>query len=193
MRVIVGITGASGAIYGIRLLEELAARQAEIHLVVSRWGWETIRMETDCDARAIEALATFVYREDDLSAPISSGSFRVDAMAVVPCSMKTVAAIAHGYSNDLISRAATVRIKERGTLVVVPREAPLSPIHLENLLCLARLGVVVLPPMPAFYNRPTSVRELVDHTVGRVLDQLGIEHNLVKPWDGGGYGRTMEP
>ena len=186
MRVIVGITGASGAIYGIRVVEELAARGVETHLVVSRWGRETIRLETDRDPASVEALATSVYRHDDLSAPISSGSFRADAMVIVPCSMKTAAAIAHGYSDDLISRAAAVRIKEKSTLVIVPRETPLSPVHLENLLRLAQLGVVVLPPMPAFYNRPTSVQELVDHTVGRVLDHLGIEHNLLKRWGVGG-------
>lgn len=199
LRVVVGITGASGVIYGVRLLSVLREAGVETHLIISRWGAETIREETGLDPDRVRALAYRTYSHDDLAAPPASGSFPVDAMAVVPCSMKTVAAIAHGFSRDLISRAADVCLKERRRLVVVPRETPLSPLHLENLLRLARLGVVVLPPVPAFYLRPASLEELVDGTVGRILDHLGVAHGLSRPWGGPshpeqqGLGRPRQP
>ncbi|NPV70810.1 MAG: UbiX family flavin prenyltransferase [Firmicutes bacterium] len=194
MRIIVGITGASGVIYGIRVLTEMASRGVETHLIISRWARETIRAETDFDARAIESLATVAYDNDDLTAPVSSGSFITDGMVIAPCSMTTAAAVAHGYAENLISRAASVCLKEGRRLVILPRESPMSAIHLENLLNLARLGIIVLPPVPAFYSRPRSIDDLVDHTVGRVLDQFGIEHGLVGRWglDCPGSGREQQ-
>jgi len=182
MRIIVGISGASGAIYGIRLLEELGRAGVETHLVISSWARETIRQETDYTPEGVEALASVCYSPEDQSAAISSGSFVTAGMVVVPCSMKTVAAIAHGYADNLLVRAADVCLKEQRKLILVPRESPLSAVHLENLLRLARLGVVILPPVPAFYHRPRSVEEIVDHTVGRVLDHLGVPHRLLRRW-----------
>jgi 4-hydroxy-3-polyprenylbenzoate decarboxylase len=182
MRIIVGISGASGAIYGIRLLEELGRAGVETHLVISSWARETIRQETDYTPEAVEALASVCYSPEDQSAAISSGSFVTAGMVVAPCSMKTVAAIAHGYADNLLVRAADVCLKEQRKLILVPRESPLSAVHLENLLRLARLGVVILPPVPAFYHRPRSVQEIVDHTVGRVLDHLGVPHRLLRRW-----------
>ncbi|MGE5483574.1 MAG: UbiX family flavin prenyltransferase [Ignavibacteriales bacterium] len=184
MRIIVGITGASGAVYGIRILEELAAAGIETHLVVSEWGKETIRHETGLRVEHVANLASVMYDNDDLGASVSSGSFVTSGMVIAPCSMKTVSAIANGYSDGLISRAAGVCLKEGRRLVIVPRESPLSAIHLENMLRLARLQVAVIPPMVGFYSKPTSVDEVVDQTVGRVLDHLGVEHNLVRRWDG---------
>lgn len=182
MRIIVGISGASGAIYGIRLLEELQKAGIETHLIISQWAAETIRHETDYTVKQVEALASVVYDTRDQGAAISSGSFRTAGMVVAPCSMKTLAAIAHGYADSLIPRAADVCLKERRKLVLLPRETPLSPIHLENMLTLARMGVVTMPPVPAFYHRPQTVAEIVDQTVARALDQLGVEHNLSRRW-----------
>lgn len=197
LRVVVGITGASGAVYGVRLLLALKGAGVETHLVVSRWGEETIRQETGLDPGEVRGLATRAYPNDDLAAPPASGSFPVDAMAVVPCSMNTAAAIAHGFSRDLISRAADVCLKERRRLVVVPREAPLSALHLENLLRLARAGAVVLPPVPAFYLRPASVEELVDGTVARILEHLGVPPAEAPRWAGDAdpraHGEPGEP
>lgn len=182
VRIIVGISGASGAIYGIRVLEELGRAGVETHLVISRWARETIRQETDFTPEAVEALATVSYDPQDQSAAISSGSFLTSGMVIAPCSMKTVAAIAHGYADNLLARAADVCLKEQRKLVLVPRETPLSALHLENLLRLARLGVAILPPVPAFYHRPRSLEEIVDQTVGRVLDHLGVPHRLLRRW-----------
>lgn len=182
MRVIVAVTGASGAVYAVRLLEVLRQARVETHLIVSRWGAQTLREEMGLEPEQLRDMAAHVYAPDDLTAPVASGSFPVDGMVVVPCSMKTVAAIAHGFSGDLITRAADVCLKERRHLIILPRETPLSSIHLENLLRLARLGVVVMPPAPAFYIRPASVSDLVDHTVGRILDHLGVSHGLSRRW-----------
>lgn len=182
MRVIVGISGASGAIYGIRVLEELKKAGVETHLVISQWAKETIRQETDYAMEQVEALASAVYDPRDQGAAISSGSFRTSGMVVAPCSMKTLAAIAHGYADSLIPRAADVCLKEQRKLIIVPRETPLSPIHLENMLSLARIGVMIMPPVPAFYHRPQTLEEVVNQTVGRVLDQLGVEHRLSRRW-----------
>ncbi len=182
MRLIVGISGASGAIYGVRLLEELKRAGVETHLVISEWARETLRQETDYDVKQVEAMASVVYDPRDVGAAISSGSFRTEGMAVAPCSMKTLAAVAHGYSDNLIARAADVCLKEHRKLVILPRETPLNPIHLENMLTLARLGAVILPPVPAFYHRPRTVAEIIDHTVARVLDQFGVEHRLSRRW-----------
>ena len=181
-RIVVSITAASGAIYGIRLLEALAREDVEIHLVISEWASRVIELETSYSVKDVEKLAHRNYQIDDLSAPISSGSFMVQAMVVIPCSMKTLGSVACGYADNLISRAADISIKEGRKLIIVPRETPLNAIHLENMLKLSRLGVVILPPMPAFYTEPSSLDDLINHTVGKVLDQLGIENSLYKRW-----------
>ena len=191
-RIIVGITGATGAIFGIRLLEALRAAEVETHLVISKWGQQTIEHETGLTAQQVKDLASVLHSTANMAATISSGSFFTDGMAVVPCSMRTLAAIAHGYGEDLVHRAADVVLKEGRKLVLVPRETPLSQVHLENLLKLARQGVAIVPPMPAFYNRPKSVEDIVNHIVARVLDQFGISAEFAKRWDGK-MGRPDSP
>ncbi len=183
-RVIVGMTGASGAIYGIRLLEALRDEPIEVHLVMSEWARKTIVLETDYRAATVAKLADVVYPEDDMSAPVGSGSFLADGMIVAPCSMKSLAAIANGLSQNLLHRAADCTLKEQRKLVLLVREAPLSVIHLENMLRVARAGAIVSPPVPAFYARPRSLDEMVDHTIGRLLDHFGIERGMVRRWDG---------
>jgi flavin prenyltransferase len=183
-RVIVGITGATGAIYGVRLLERLREAGVETHLVISRWGARTLQHETKYSRDQVEALATVAYKSDDLGAAISSGSFQTDGMIVAPCSAKSLAAIAHGYGDSLIHRAADVVLKERRRLVLAVRETPLSDIHLENMLKLSRMGVVMFPPLPAFYNHPASLADAVDHSVGRMLDQFGIHVADAPRWNG---------
>jgi flavin prenyltransferase len=185
MRIIVAITGATGAIYGIRALERLREAGAEIHLVISRWGARTLLHETTYARAQVEALADAVYAPADMGAAISSGSFRTDGMLVAPCSARTLAAIAHGVGENLVHRAADVVLKERRRLVLCVREAPLSEIHLENMLRLARMGAVILPPMPAYYNHPATVDDVIDHTVVRLLDQFGISAGEGSRWTGG--------
>lgn len=182
MRLVVGVTGASGAVYGVRLLEVLREQDVETHLIVSSWGAEMIRYETELTIEDVKTLASFVYSDDDLAARPSSGSFRFDGMVVIPCSMKTVAAISSGYTSTLLTRAADIALKEGRKLVLVPRETPLNAIHLRNLLSLSRLGVVILPAMPAFYHKPKSMSDLIDHLVGKVLDQLDLKHDLYRRW-----------
>ena len=184
MRVIVAMTGATGAIYGVRLLERLRENGVETHLVISRWGARTLMHETPYSREQVEALATSTYAPADMGAAISSGSFHTDGMVVAPCSAKTLAAIAHGFGENLIHRAADVVLKERRKLVLVVREAPLSDIHLENMLKLSRMGAVMLPPMPAFYSHPVTIDDVIDHTVARVLDQFGIEMRGAPRWSG---------
>ncbi|AKP58573.1 UbiX family flavin prenyltransferase [Mycobacteroides abscessus] len=185
MRIVIAMTGATGAVLGVRLLENLAARpDIETHLVISRWGRATIDYETDRTPVEVEKLADAVYKPDDMYAPISSGSFTTDATIVVPCSMKTVAAIRAGYSDGLIARAADVTLKERRRLVLVPRETPLSEIHLDNMLALSRMGAHIVPPMPAFYQMPNTIDDLVNHTVMRILDAAGIENETAPRWRG---------
>ena len=184
MRVIVGITGATGAIYGVRLLERLREQRVETHLVVSRWGVRTLLHETPYTREQVESLVHTSYAPSDMGAAISSGSFATDGMVVAPCSARTLAAIAHGYGDSLIHRAADVVLKERRKLVLAVREAPLSEIHLENMLKLARMGVVVMPPLPAFYNHPRTLDDLIDHTVARILDQFGIAVPDAERWTG---------
>lgn len=184
MRLVVAITGATGAVFGVRLLETLRELEVETELCVSRWGARTIEHETSLSVAEVQRLATRSYGATDQSAPISSGSYPTDGMIVAPCSMRTVAAIAHGISDNLVQRAAEVVLKERRRLVVVAREMPLSEIHLENLLRLARLGVAVMPPVPGFYNHPTSVADIVDHVVMRVLDQFGLTVESQPRWNG---------
>jgi 4-hydroxy-3-polyprenylbenzoate decarboxylase len=181
---IVGITGATGIIYGVRLLERLKEAGVETHLVISRWGGRTLVHETSHSREEVEALATAVYAPSDMGALIASGSFQAVGMVVVPCSAKTLGAIAHGVGDNLIHRAADVTLKERRRLVLVVREAPLSGIHLENMLTVSRHGGVVLPPVPAFYQHPKTINDLVDHTVGRVCDQFGFEYPGIERWSG---------
>lgn len=179
---VVAMTGATGAIYGIRALEALRAAGVETHLVISGWAERTIVAETDRKPAEVRALATHVWDEDDLDAPPASGSLLTRGMLVAPCSMRSLAAIAHGISENLIHRAAEVTIKERRKLLLLVRESPLSVIHLENMLAVARAGALVVPPVPAFYARPRTIAEMVDHTVGRVLDHFGVPHDLVRRW-----------
>ena len=184
LKVIVGITGATGAIYGVRILERLREAGVETHLVISRWGARTLLHETPYSREQVEALASVTYAASDMGAAISSGSFLTAGMVIAPCSAKTLGAIAHGYGDNLIHRAADVILKERRKLILAVREAPLSDIHLENMLKLAQIGAVILPPMPAFYNHPRTVDEVVDHTVARILDQFGIEMRGASRWSG---------
>ena len=190
MKLIVGITGATGSIFGIRLLEALRGAQVETHLVVSKWGARTLVHETSYTLEQVQNLATAHYQALDQGAPISSGSFVTGGMVVAPCSMRTVAAIANGGGDHLVHRAADVILKERRKLVLVVREAPLNEIHLENMLKLARMGVTILPPVPAFYNHPRSLEQMVDHIVMRILDQFDIHLDLTERWDG--WMRTGE-
>src|SRR4029434_4122845 len=184
MKIIVGITGATGAIYGVRLLERLREAGVETHLVISRWGARTLIHETPYSREDVEALASVSYPPGHMGAAISRGSFRTDGMIIAPCSAKTLAAIAHGYGDNLIHRAADVVLKERRRLVLAVREAPLSDIHLENMLKLSRMGVVMLPPVPAFYNHPRTIDDIVDHTVSRILDAFGLEVRGAVRWEG---------
>ncbi len=184
MKLIVGMSGATGAIYGVRLLERLREAGVETHLVLSRWGVRTLLHETPYTREQVEALAHTSYAQGDMGAAISSGSFKTDGMIIVPCSAKTLGAIAHGYGENLVHRAADVVLKERRRLVLAVREAPFSDIHLENMLKLSRMGAVILPPMPAFYHHPRTIDDLVDHTVGRMLDQFGIDMPGAVRWTG---------
>jgi len=179
---IVAITGASGVVYGKRLLEVLRGKKVETYLVISKAAENVIKHELEMTKRELEKLASHVYDVNDLTAPIVSGSFKTDGMIVIPCSMKTLAGIAHGYSENLILRAADVMLKEKRKLVLVPRETPLSVVHLRNMLDLASQGVFVLPAMPAYYHKPQEIGDLIDFVVGKALDLLEIEHELFKRW-----------
>lgn len=185
MRLIVGMTGATGAPFGVTLLQALHEMpDVETHLVMSKWARVTVESETPYSAADVEAMADYSYNPVDQGALISSGSFLTDGMLIIPCSMKRLAGIRAGYADDLVGRAADVIIKESRKLVIVPRETPLSPIHLENMLDLSKLGVRFVPPMPAFYNHPESVQDIVDHIVARALDQFGIHWDRAKRWQG---------
>jgi 4-hydroxy-3-polyprenylbenzoate decarboxylase len=182
---IVAMTGASGAPFGVRLLEVLREREdVQTHLVMSRWARTTVELETPYSVREISKLADVVYGAGDQAAAISSGSFLTDGMVVVPCSMKTLAGIRTGYADGLIARAADVCLKERRRLVLVPRETPLSEVHLDNMLALSRMGATILPPVPAFYTQPSSLADVVDHTVSRILDQFGMAPPDAARWTG---------
>lgn len=183
-RLIVGVTGASGSIYGVQLLKRLQRLDVESHLVVSRWGARTLQHETGLVLDDLRRLASVVHAPTDQGAPISSGSFVTMGMVVVPCSVKTLGEIAMGVGDSLIPRAADVVLKERRRLVLAVREAPFSEIHLEHMLRLSRMGAVIAPPVPAFYNHPGSIEALVDHTVTRLLDQLGLHTDETRRWDG---------
>lgn len=184
MKLVVGITGASGAIFGIRALEALKQLSVETHLVLSRWARATIAHETEYTVERVEALASAVHRDDNQGAPIASGSFKTDGMIIAPASMKSVAAIRAGFGDTLLCRAADVTLKERRKLVLLARESPFSEIHLENMLALTRMGVVILPPVPAFYNQPQTLDDIVNHIVGRLLDQFGLEAPNMNRWSG---------
>jgi 4-hydroxy-3-polyprenylbenzoate decarboxylase len=187
-RLIVGISGASGVIYGLRLLELLQALpDIETHLVISSAGAQTIGLETDVTVAEVEALADVVYRFRDIAAAISSGSFRTAGMVVIPCSMKTLAGIAHSFSDNLLLRAADVVLKDRRRLIIVPRETPLHLGHLRLMTQVVEMGAILVPPMPAFYHRPRSVDDIVNQTVNRVLDLLDVEldQDLFRRWSGG--------
>jgi polyprenyl P-hydroxybenzoate/phenylacrylic acid decarboxylase-like protein len=182
-RLIVGISGSSAPQLGHRLLQVLAPMDAvTTHLVITRGARRTIALELDVPLADLESLADVVHDPDDLAAPISSGSFRTIGMAVVPCSMRTLAAIATGNSSDLLTRAADVCLKERRRLVLAPREAPLNLIHIRNMETATLAGATIFPPVPAFYHRPRSIDDLLDHLCGRILDQFGIEHALFTRW-----------
>jgi len=184
MRIIVAITGATGVIYGVRLLDALRELGVERHLILSRWAEVTIRKETGRTVPEVGALASVLHSRDNQGAAIASGSFRHDGMIVAPCSMKTLSAIRFGHADGLIPRAADVTLKERRRLVLLARETPLNDIHLENMLALSRMGAIIAPPVPAFYNDPQTVDDLVDHTVGRVLDLFGLEMPRLRRWTG---------
>lgn len=189
MRLIVAITGSSGAIYGIRLLEALReAPKVEVHLILSKGGKLTAALETGRKAKDIEKLAHYVHSDQDLAASIASGSFRTAGMIVAPCSMKTLSGIAHSYADNLVVRAADVVLKERRRLVLMPRETPLHAGHCRLLLQAAEMGAIIAPPIPAFYGKPKTIGDLVDHSVGRVLDLFDVESGLVRRWKGGRRG-----
>jgi 4-hydroxy-3-polyprenylbenzoate decarboxylase len=182
-RIIVGISGASGVIYGIRFLEALRGR-AESHLILSAHAREIISMETSYKTDEIEAMATVVHEIHDLAASVSSGSFRTDGMVIIPCSIKTLSAMANSFNENLMIRAADVTLKERRRLVLVVRECPLHEGHLKLMLLASRMGGVVFPPVPAFYHKPDTIDDIISHTVGKVLDLFEIEHTLFKRWEG---------
>jgi 4-hydroxy-3-polyprenylbenzoate decarboxylase len=185
LRLVVAITGASGVIYGIKTLEVLKRLKIDTHLIMTKWGAKNIKIETDNTADYVKSLATRYYEDDNMAAPVSSGSFKVDGMIVIPCSTKTLASIANALDDSLVSRAAGVCIKEQRKLVLVPRETPLSKIHLKNMTKLASTNAVILPAMPGFYHRPKTMDDLINHLVGKVLDQFNIDHSLFKRWSGG--------
>jgi 4-hydroxy-3-polyprenylbenzoate decarboxylase len=181
-RLIIGISGASGVIYGVRLLEALKPLPVETHLVMSRTAEVTLAHETDLKVAAVRALADVAHAVDDLAAAVSSGSFRTMGMIVAPCSMRSLGEIAAGISSNLLTRAADVVLKERRKLVLLVRETPLHAIHLRNMATLAEMGAIIAPPVPAFYNRPKTLDDVIDHTVGRVLDLFDLDTGKVKRW-----------
>ena len=184
-KIVIGITGASGTIYAIDLIKKLKQiPNVETHGVVSNWAKQNLKLEADVTLSELENLLDVSYPINDLGAAIASGSFLADGMVIVPASMKTVAAIAMGYSDNLIARAADVTLKEQRKLILVPRESPLSTIHLENLTKLSTMGVHVIPPIPAFYNHPKTIQDLVDHQTMKILDSLGIENDTGRRWQG---------
>lgn len=183
-RLIIAITGATGVIYGLRLLQALRDADVETHLLISEAGVLNLHQELDMNRKDVEALADVVHNVRDVGASIASGSFQSDGMIVAPCSMKTLAAVAHGLSDNLISRAADVVLKERRRLVLMVRETPFNLAHLRNMTAVTEMGGIIFPPLPGFYHRPATINEMVDHTVGRVLDLFAIPHALTPRWNG---------
>lgn len=184
MRIIVGITGASGAAYALALLRALQLTEHEVHCIVSDYGWKVLAHECDAGEQLVRPFVSELYPNDDIAARLASGSFRADAMAVVPCSMRSLAAIASGLADNLICRAADVMLKERKNLVLAVRETPLNAVHLENMLKLARLGVSIMPVCPGFYHKPQRIEDLTSMMAGRILDSLGIDNACFPRWDG---------
>ena len=182
MRLIVGITGSTGVIYGIRMLEVLKDAGVETHLIMSEWAEKCISMETKYSVEQVKSLATTISDEKNMAASISSGTHKTDGMIVIPCSMKSLSSIANGYDETLVARAAGVTLKESRKLILVARETPLTAINLENMLKLAQLGVIIMPPVTEFYTNPTSIDAMIDHIVGKCLDQFDIEHDLFTRW-----------
>jgi len=183
MVLIVGITGASGVIYGIRLLEVLsAAKNIETHLIISEAGEENIRYETDWKIEDVKLLANFWYDIDDIGARLASGSFKRDGMIIAPCTVKTMSALANSYTENLLIRTGDVTLKERKKLILLVRETPLHLGHLRSMEQLSEMGAIIMPPVPAFYYRPETIKEIIDHTVGKILDIFDIEHNLFERW-----------
>jgi 4-hydroxy-3-polyprenylbenzoate decarboxylase len=181
-KIVIGFSGASGVIYGIRLIEVLHSMSVETYLIISEWAKKNIEIETDKTLEYVKSLSSVNYDNFSLDASVSSGSFLHNGMVIVPCSMKSLSSIANGYDDTLISRAASVTLKESRKLIIVPRETPLSRIHLENMIKLQQAGAIILPAMPGFYHKPSTIEEIVDHLVGKILDQLNIEHHLFKRW-----------
>ncbi|MEG6584057.1 UbiX family flavin prenyltransferase [Dendrosporobacter sp. 1207_IL3150] len=184
MRIVIGITGASGSIYGIRLIEVLKAAGCEIHAVVSESGWQVLEYECVINKEMLKMKVDYLHDVNNIGASIASGSFRTDAMVIVPCSMRTLGGIANGIADSLLTRAADVMLKEGRPLLLVPRETPLNAIHLENMLKLARIGVKIIPASPGFYHRPQNLESIVDMMVGKICDMLKIEHTLFERWQG---------
>lgn len=184
MRIVVGVTGASGAIYPIRLLEKLRRPEIEIHLILSRSGEKTLFLETGKKAADLKSLAHFSWQVDDISAPLASGSFRTDGMVIAPCSIHTMSSIAHGITSNLLTRAADVALKERRRLILMIRESPLHLGHLRTMTSLAEMGAILAPPMPGFYNHPATIGDLVDSSVDRVLDLIGLPDENARRWNG---------
>jgi 4-hydroxy-3-polyprenylbenzoate decarboxylase len=184
MRLVLAITGSSGVVYGVRLLEACRDLGVETDLIISRSAGTLLELELGKRPEDLQGLATRSYQPDDLTAPIASGSYRVDGMVIAPCSMKTLGAVANGFASDLISRAADVMLKQGRPLVLVPRETPLNLIHLENMVKLKRAGATILPAAPAFYHKPEKISDLVDFIVGRILEMFGVEHGLYRRWEG---------
>lgn len=182
MKLVIGMTGSTGVIYGVRILKVLKQYNIQTHLVITEWAKKCLAMETDYKLDQLKSLATEYSDDSNLASGISSGTYRHDGMIVIPCSMKTLSSIANGYDETLVARAAGVTLKESRKLVLVTRETPLTAINLENMLKLARLGVVILPPVPGFYTKPKSIEQIIDHTVGKCLDQFNIDHDLYKRW-----------
>jgi 4-hydroxy-3-polyprenylbenzoate decarboxylase len=181
-KIVIGFSGASGIIYGIRLLEILHSINIQTYLIISEWAKKNIEIETDKTLEYVKSLSSVNYDNFRLDASVSSGSFLHDGMVIVPCSMKSLSSIANGYDDTLISRAASVTLKESRKLIIVPRETPLSRIHLENMVKLQEAGAIILPAMPGFYHKPSTIEEIIDHLVGKILDQLNIKHDLFKRW-----------
>ena len=185
MRIIIGMNGTTGVIYGIRLLQVLSdIKEIETHLVISRACEKTIEIETDLKVEQIKKYATHVYPIDDIAAGLASGSFLRDGMIVAPCSMKTLSALANAYSDNLLTRAADVTLKERNRLILLVRETPLHLGHLKNMVRVTEMGGIIMPPAPAFYHQPETIQDIIDHTVGKALDLFHIEHSLYRRWSG---------
>ena len=182
MRLIIGITGSTGVIYGIRMLEVLKNAGVETHLIMSEWAEKCTSMETKHNVEYVKSLATTISDEKNMAASISSGTHKTDGMIVIPCSMKSLSSIANGYDETLVARAAGVTLKESRKLILVARETPLTAINLENMLKLAQLGVIIMPPVTEFYTNPTSIDAMIDYIVGKCLDQFDIEHDLFTRW-----------